>query len=194
MSKKIILILSVILVLLSVPALAALEYTTTLLYFNVGALDEISVQILGGVWNVSAPAGTATLYNIEFNTTLQYDAWVNAKTAGVASTQTDSNGIIVIDNTGTTTPTALNISTNVSSWGSGNYNCTDLHYFANNSADAVYGAATPASEIQLNNTNVTLDGSFTPTEDPWEVWLWGNFSGCTSGTRVAMFYVWANFA
>jgi len=192
MSKKIVLILIAILA-LSIPVIASVEYTSTLLYFNVGANNEVSVQLYNsGLWNTTAVAGTATIYNVEFNTTNQDAQWINGTVTGSANTQSSANGIILIDNTGTTNA-VINISTNVSDWAAERGGCTNLHYFTNNSAAATYGAGTPATEPQLNTTNVTLDGSFTPTEAVWEVWLWGNFSGCTTGTTVETLYVFANF-
>jgi len=201
MNKKIILVLLAILA-FSMPALAALEYTTTLLYFNVAQLDEVTVYLLGytSTGNVTAPAGTATLYNIEFNTTQASASWINATVAtGSGQVQSQNSGIIYIDNTGTTNDVQLNISTNVSSWASeGNpAGCLNLKYFANQSlstfGDAVYTSFNPSTLAQLNVTNVTIDADFDATDQAWEVWLFGNFTNCVQGTYAEMFYVWANF-
>ncbi|NIO44408.1 MAG: hypothetical protein GTN36_02540 [Candidatus Aenigmarchaeota archaeon] len=197
MDKKLILVLLVILSVLTIPALAAVEWTETILYFNVEQLDQISVQLLGQGWDASSPTGTATSYNIDFNSSTGTTAWANATVKFANNNQSNSNGIILIDNTGTTTPTTLNISTNVSNWGTQGSpaGCIDLHYFANNSTGAVYTADTPASEPQLNTTNVTLAGgtTFSPASNNWELWLWGNFSNCNQGTYAEKLYVFADF-
>ncbi|NIM46960.1 MAG: hypothetical protein GTN40_02255 [Candidatus Aenigmarchaeota archaeon] len=195
MNKKLILVLLVILAALTIPALAAVEWTETLLYFNVEQLDQISVQLLGQGWDASSPTGTATSYNIDFNSSTGSVAWTNATVKFANNNQSFSDGIILIDNTGTTTPTTLNISTNVSDWSTAGSpaGCLDLHYFANNSTAAVYTAQTPASEPQLNTTNVTLDSSFDPTDNNWELWLWGNFSQCNQGTYAEKLYIFADF-
>ncbi len=196
MDKKLILVLLVILSVISLPVLAALEWTETLLYFNVAVSDEVTVYLLQESGTATSGAGASTSQNIEFNSTTGTTQWANARVQGGSSTlQNDDEGIIWIDNTGSTTP-ELNISVNVSSWGSGGYSCLDLHYFSNQTGGATvanYSAGTPANEDQLNTTNVTLDSSFTPAEDTWEVWLWGNFSSCSSGSTGAMLYVWADF-
>ena len=196
MNKKLILVLLVILASLTIPALAALEWTTTLLYFNVEQLDEISVYLLGQSADTSSPTGSATSYNIVFNSSTGFTNWTNASVKFAANIQTWDDGIIVIDNTGTTTPTTLNISTNTT-WASAGSpaGCIDLHYFANNSTAAVYTAKTPQSEPQLNTTNVTLAGgtTFSPTSNNWELWLWGNFSNCNQGTYLEKLYIFADF-
>ena len=197
MNKKLILVLLVILASLTIPALAALEWTTTLLYFNVEQLDEISVYLLGQSADTSSPTGSATSYNIDFNSSTGFTNWTNASVKFAANIQTWDDGIISIDNTGTTTPTTLNISTNVSNWGTAGSpaGCIDLHYFANNSTGAVYTAASPQNEAQLNTTNVTLAGgtTFTPASNNWELWLFGNFTNCNQGTYVEQLKIFADF-
>lgn len=191
MDRKMILVLLAILLSSSIPVLAAtLEWTTTLLYFNVGAANEIRVTLLGQPFTVTEAGGNATAQNIEFNSSGPTQAWVNARVTGLGSTQNDDNAIITISNPGSTNP-EINISVNSSQSG-----CIDLHYFMNQTASAKYSAGTPASETQLNTTNVTLDGSFAPQggEPDIGLWLWGNFSGCAVGnSKVEMLYVFANF-
>ena len=64
MNRKTILVLLAILVSLSIPVAAAtMQYTTTILYFNVGAANEIRVTLLGESWTVASAAGNATTQN-----------------------------------------------------------------------------------------------------------------------------------
>jgi hypothetical protein len=189
MNRKTILVLLVILVSLSIPVFAAMEYTTTILYFNVGAANEIRVTLLSEGYTVAAAAGNATTQNIEFNSTGPDSAWVNAKVTGGGTQQDNTNPIITILNAGTTSP-QVNMSVNSSQSG-----CINLHYFFNQSATAAYSAGTPASEVQLNATNVTLDSSYVAVSDASiGVWLWGNFSNCNqAASKAELFYIYANF-
>jgi len=190
MNRKTILVLLVILVSLSIPVFAAtLQYTTTILYFNVGAANEIRVTLLGEAWTVAAAAGNATTQNIEFNSTGTNSAWVSSKITGGGSTQANNSPIITIFNAGSTSP-LVNMSVNSSQSG-----CINLHYFFNQSNTASYNTGTPASEVQLNATGVTLDASYVPSSDASiGVWLWGNFSGCTIGdSKPELLFINATF-
>jgi len=206
MNKKTIILL-VIFASMAIPVIAAgTEYTTTTLYFNVAQSEEITVYLIGHTTtgNTTSPTGTATLYNIEFNSSQSSAQWINASVAGDggANIQTFTNGILLIDNTGTANSVQLNISSNVSDWTSGGgqgnpAGCLNLKIFKNQSVsadgDAECGSCNPATYQQLNTTNVTLDSTFNTNELQWEVWLWGNFSGCNYGTYTEQMYVWAKF-
>lgn len=187
MNKKLIIVLIAILAFASVPALAALEYTTTILYFNVGSLSDIRVTLIQQSYVKATTSGNTT-QNIEFNCGGMNCWWLNASVQGGATAnQTYASSIIQVTNLGTTTP-QVNISVNVTQSG-----CIDLHYFSNQTASDIYGAATPNSESQLGTANVTLDGAFNNTEHIG-LWLWGNFSGCTTtaDSKVELLRIFAN--
>jgi hypothetical protein len=146
---------------------AATETVTTTLYFNIAAVDELTVTLLGQAAVTSAPTGTATPANIEFNSTTGTDAWLNATVTGGGATQDGSNAILVLDNTGTT-----NLNINISTAG-GLAACQALRY------NTTWCATPSTCATDLDTTEITLDSSFTPAETAINLWLWGNFSACT---------------
>lgn len=148
-------------------AMAATESVTVTLYFNIGAVDELTVTLLGEAAATSTAAGQALPANIEFNSTVGTDLYLNATVSNGGSTQDATNAIMQLDNTGTT-----NLAINMSLDGSINA-CLDCKYATSFTYDVV------GSGISLNDTeNATLDASFTPAEAAIDMWLWGNFSGC----------------
>lgn len=147
---------------------AATETVTVDLLFNIGAVDELTVTLLGETAQASAAGGAALPANIEFNSTDGSDEWINATVTGGGSTQDFTNPILSLDNTGTTN---LNISMDI---GAGLDACQVLRY--NTSQPLYVGEGYGGS---VNSTmNVTLDASFTPAESAISVWLNGNFSAC----------------
>jgi hypothetical protein len=171
--------------LLGMPALAAgLEYTKTLLYFNVGALDDVTVTLVneGGSTSTAGYPGATTSTSLNFSCGSGSCSWVNATLSSTGSSQDVTVPAVTIDNTGTTNA-QLNISANVSFPGA---TCFDLR-FSNNTM-------TNPPTVQLNTTNVTLDSVFTPTDSTLKVWLFANFTVCSQQTYVAQFNVWALFS
>jgi hypothetical protein len=176
-------IVSVAAALLGIPALASgLEYTKTILYFNVQALDEVTVTLVNEAsFTGTSTAGNLTSSALNFTCQAQDCMWINASLSGGGGTQDDDVPAITIDNTGTTNA-QINISANVTLPAA---TCFNLRYSN--------GAITYPPELHLNTTNVTLDASFTPVEATVKVWLFGNFSGCAQQIYAAQFNVWAYF-
>lgn len=170
--------------LLAAPALAAgLEYTRTLLYFNVGALDEVTVTLVNeGAGTTTSPSGAATASSIGFTCGTADCVWVNASIYGGGANQTDATPAITIDNTGTTNA-QINISANYTFPGT---TCFRLRYSN--------ATITNPPTLDLNVTNTTLLAAFTPTASALKVWLFANFTACTQQTYVAQLNVWALFS
>lgn len=190
MRKKILkmfgLVFSALLV-FSVPVLAALEWTTTVLYFNVAAADEVTVTLYDESGQAMSDTGAATPQNIEFNSTTGTDEMVNATVTGTGgSTQDDSNPIIQITNTGNSIPTQINISL----VGTALDACQKLK-FQNETMDPL-----PETTAEfLNSTeNVTLTTSYEPAASALDLWLFGNFTDCgaTDDTDPTL-RIYANF-
>jgi len=156
--------------LIGIPAMG-LEWTTTVLYFNVAANDEITVTLLGESAAVTADGGTSTPQNIEFNSTTGTDEWLNSTVTGTGgSVQDDTNAILQIDNTGNSNAEMnLTLDEGTSALNA----CQKLRYHTTYQADVA------TDGILLNSTtNVTLDSSYTPAEAAIDLWLWANFTGC----------------
>jgi hypothetical protein len=165
------------------PVLAAgLEYTSTVLYFNIGALDEVTVTMVNQGSGVTTGAGTPTSSNLNFTCTQADCLWVNASLTGGGGTQSDGTPAITIDNTGTTNA-QINISANYTFPGA---TCLNLRY----SNQTITNPPT----LSLNTTNVTLVQTYTPAQASIKVWLFGNFTACTQQVYVAQFNVWALFS
>ena len=147
-------------------ATAATETVTVDVLFNIGAVDELTVTLLGQSAVTSAVGGTACPANIEFNSTDGNDEWENATVSGGGSTQDHTNPILSLDNTGTT-----NLKIDMS-LGSALDSCQLLRY--NTSTPVYNGVGLSVNESE----NATLDTSFTPAESAISVWLNGNFSAC----------------
>jgi hypothetical protein len=177
MNKKLALITFAALVLLIYPiqsATAVIEAVYVDLFFNIGAVDELTVTLLGeSAVTSGALPGTATPANIEFNVSGD-TLWQNASVMG-GSTQDVTNPILSLDNTGTTN-FQINISINASTpTGTCNMNLT----FINDSSPYDISGLIPKTDgIEVNTTNWTIDHSFTPAEATQGLWLYGNFSGC----------------
>ncbi len=169
-------------------ATAVTEYVYVDLYFNIGAVDELTVTLLGQSAVTSAPAGTATPANIEFN--VSTDAvWKNASVTGGGSTQDYTNPILSLDNTGTT-----NLQINISLNETLNPGvCTMILRYINDSAPYDVSGVTPGTNgVNVTTTNMTVDSSFTPAEATWGLWLYANFSGCIdSDDTVKRFRIFA---
>jgi hypothetical protein len=184
---------------LSISSVYAVTYqgAYATLVFGVGALNEVTVYQLAVSKGAMTTPGLA-LTNIEFNSTTGIALWVNA-TVAASTSQLPATPIIYVDNTGTTNA-ALNIST------TDDIHTTDatlyLRYIYNQSEGGVFGnyntnPTSPAggsSGGYLNATQIQLDSSFTPTEQNWGIWLYGNFSGSTQGQDLTTFWVNATFA
>jgi hypothetical protein len=166
-------------ILLAVTAYAvSLEYTTTLLYFNVNTNRDVQVFTFGGSWISATSSGAPTSGNIEF-TTINPDAyWVNASIYG-GSAQDGTNPIIRVQNIGTV-PAQVNITINETV-----PSCMILRY----SNDTI----TYPPTLTLSTTNVTLDDSLGPGDTPLDLWLFTNFSGCTVGISQRNFTVYADY-
>ncbi len=178
--------------LLGIPALAAgLEYTKTILYFNVGALDEVTVTLVNegaGIATAGAP-GALTTSALNFTCASGNCIYQNASLSGGGGSQSDTVPAITIDNTGTT-----NAQINISANASFPVLCSASGYFALRYSNNTIGTLpTAASPSNLNTTNVTLVATYQPTDTVLKVWLFGNFSGCTQQIYAAQFNVWANF-
>jgi hypothetical protein len=158
---------------------AATETVTVTLFFNIGAVDELTVTLLGEAAATSSPSGQALPANIEFNSTDGDTVWQNASVTNGGSTQDSSNAIIQLDNTGTT-----NLLINMSLDASINA-CLDAKYSTSFIHDV------EGSGISLNETeNATLDASFTPAESVIDLWLFGNFTGCSDGDDDSAVLTW----
>ena len=171
--------------LLAAPALAAgLEYTKTVLYFNIGALDEVTVTLVneGSGTTTNGGAGTQTASSLNFTCGSADCVWVNASLSGGGGTQSDATPAITIDNTGTTNA-QINISSNYTFPGT---TCLRLRYSN--------ATITNPPTLDLNVTNVTLVQTYTPAQAALKVWLFGNFTACTQQVYVAQFDVWALFS
>jgi len=157
------------------PVSAATETVTTTLYFNVQSLMAFEVVLLGGTAVTSAPGGTPTASNIEFNSTTGTDANLQAKVTGGGATQTDGNPILSVNNVGTVNIAPLNISIS-----SVTPACWDLHY------SPIWTAICSAGTI-MTNTEIQIDDSFTPAEAAKSIYLCANATACISSdetTRV----------
>jgi hypothetical protein len=163
----------------------SMTYTTTTLWFNVNIGRNIQVQTLSGSWISGTGGGAATSNNIEFNVTASTQ-WQNATILGSSGGyyQNASNPILQIQNIGTV-DAVVNISINetMTTIGAG---CLDLRY-----ENQTYAAA---PTLPLNATNVTLTSALTPTSSPLQVWLFANFSSCSSGSWQRIFRVFADYA
>jgi len=167
--KNAIIALAVTLCLLEIPsAYAATERVTVQLYFNIGAVDELTVTLLGESAVTSATgAGTPTPANIEFNTTSGTELYVNATVTNGGSTQDTTNPILKLESTGTTT-LLINMSLDSS-----------LDACLNATYDTAH-TYTPSKSLN-ESINVTLNTSLAPGEGEINLWLWANFDGCLDG-------------
>ncbi len=195
MNKKFLLFTTVFFItaVLSTLSFAALEWTTTLLYFNIGAADDVTVTLLNDGATSTSPSGQATAQNIEFNITGQTGNWINATITGGGSQQDASNSILTIDNTGTTN---VNITIRVNETLPVAGDCQlDLRFENDTNEDDILDNYPPSAANDLNTTNVTLVELFEPSENELDLWLFGNFSGTCEDNddRVLMLYIQANF-
>ncbi len=147
------------------------------LFFNIGAVDELTVTLLGQSAVTSAPgAGTALPANIEFNVSGDTE-FQNASVVG-GSTQDGTNPIVSLDNTGTTN-LIINISINASMPTGA---CTMVLRYLNDTAPYSLGSLTPQTNgATLTNVNITVNTSFEPADATIGIWLYNNFSGCGDG-------------
>lgn len=155
----------------TMPVLASLEWTTTVLYFNVAAADEVTVTLYGESGQATSDTGAATPQDIEFNSSTGTDFWLNGTVTGDGgSAQDESNPIIQITNTGNTVPNTINITITGTSLDA----CQKLR-FHNDTMDA----SPETSADSLNATeNVTIATSYPVGATALDLWLYGNFTGC----------------
>lgn len=152
---------------ISPAALAATETVTVTLFYNIGAVDELTVTLLGEAAATSSPSGQALPANIEFNSSDGNTAWQNATVTNGGSTQDTTNPILSLDNTGTT-----NLFINMSLDGTINA-CLDTRY------ETTFNHDVGTNGISLNSTeNATINTSFTPADSAISLWLFGNFTSC----------------
>src|SRR3990170_9145090 len=140
--------------------LAQVEYVYVDLLFNIGAVDKLTVTLLGQSSVTSSPTGQATPANIEFS--VNADAlWQNASVVA-GSTQDLTNPIMALDNTGSTN-LGINLTINASLPAAA---CDmKLRYLSDPSAYSVAGVVVDTTGSSINSTsNATIDSSFTPAE------------------------------
>jgi len=169
-----------------VPVLAALEWTTTVLYFNVAANDEVTVTLYGAAGQTSSDTGAATPLDIEFNSSTGTDYWLNATvTSTGGNVQDDTNPIFQIDNTGNTDATTINITIT----GNALNACQKLAY------NLTYQSDPGAGGVLVNSSyNTTINTSYTPAETAIDLWLWGNFTECAAADDSSpTFRIYADF-
>jgi len=183
MRKKLITLIVFFTLLTGIAAYAAnLEYTTTLLYFNVNENRDVQVLSLGGAWVSATSAGAPTTGNIEFNTSNPYAYWVNATIEGGGGSQDDTTPILQVQNIGTI-DAQINISINETM-----PSCMLLRY----ENDTI---TYPPSTSDLGTTNVTLVGALGSGETALDIWLFANFTNCGTGdTTQRNFTVYADYA
>jgi len=168
----------------SIPVSAGDESVIIPIWWNVNSADELSVKILSaantyGGWNLSVSGGTAMGAQIEFNTSTTDSAWLNATTRGATgATQDIDDGIIIMDNTGTTV-VAVNVSI-----ANDTRSCMQL------SGSLTYDDSPASGPTNISSAGWALNASYEPTDQALELWLWGNFSNCiTTDTSVTDMYI-----
>lgn len=184
MNKKLLIpIMATFLVVVSAaPALAATEWVTTILYFNVASVDELTVTLLGEAAVTSDPGGQATTSNIEFNFSSGSVAYVEARRTNSADVQSDGNPILTLNNTGTSN-LEINISTSAAAPG-----CMVLRY-----NDTAFCATPATCATELGATNITIDSNYTTTEALITLYLWANATDCSEvDTTSVTMYMYAN--
>jgi len=182
MRKKLMAALLLALVLGTPIAFAATEFVKTIVSFDIGANEELTVTLLGTAAKVSAAgAGNTTANNIEWNLSAANSGsliWSNATVGGGGSTQSAS-AILQIDNTGNRD---LNVTINLSS-----ALPTCIQMIVNTSMQGSITAAKAAeSENLTDGVGWIIDASYTPAEAAIDLFLYANFTGCTysdTGTR-----------
>ncbi len=181
------LIIIVFFALLAITVYAAnLEYTTTLIYFNIAQTRIVEVQTLGGSWVNTTSGGAPTTGNIEFNTSTGTETfWVNASIVG-GSPQTDANPILQIRNQGSI-DAEINISINATT-----PSCIRVKYENDTIA---YPPTTPDLANSTSALNLTLIDDLAFGETPLDLWLFANFTGCgPSDTTERNLTIWADYA
>jgi len=168
------------------------------LVFGVGALNQVTVYQITTSKGAMTSAGLA-LTNIEFNSTTGTNLWTNASVAA-GDTQNETYPIIYVDNTGTTNA-ALNISASDDIYDQDPclkaryiYNQSESGTFLNENSDPTAAAGGSIGSILNDTVPEQIDSSFTPAEENWGVWLYGNFSDCLVGEDTVTFYINATFA
>lgn len=195
MDKKLVLITFAALVLLACIIKVEAAGTGSVyvdLYFNIGAVDELTVTLLGLGAVTSDPGGQATPANIEFNVSASPDPWENATVTEAGSTQDLANPILELDNTGTTN-LEINISINDTLPSNG---CIMILRYINDSAVSgvfdISGKDPETDGAVVSTTNITINSSYTPVGENLGLWLYGNFSGCADeDDAVRRFTMWA---
>jgi hypothetical protein len=194
--KKILLTVILLFIVLSTVAVYAINAasTKTLIFFNIGVLEWVQVQMLGSAtWVNTSTGGAGTSNNIEFNSTGSEKLWLNATIVGnSALKQNDTNSIFLIQNAGSTNAT-INITLNSTLTGAGACLMRMKYY---NSTSSSLGTYTTIPDIANStwNGNVTLLNPLVPAQNLY-LWLFANFSGCAStDTTTRNFTIVADFA
>ncbi|MHA1866313.1 MAG: hypothetical protein ACTSWZ_07395 [Candidatus Heimdallarchaeaceae archaeon] len=198
--KKKYIVLLILLISMTVPVLAAeTQYTITTLYFNIQSLNQVVVTLYGEA-DVTMTTGGATTTDINFTSSTGTTLWQNATVSG-GSQQDETHPIIVIDNTGTTNVSQLNISINVSL--NPPSPCTMALRYINQSGDGTSWSNTNDPDTygaDIGTTNITIATDWEPNPsdsslDKWALWLYGNFSQCsTEDSQTTWLRIFAYFA
>lgn len=162
----------------------AIEWTTTLLYFNINANRDVQVLTLGGTWVSATSGGAPTSGNIEFNTSQADSPWINASIAFSANDQDDTTPIVQIRNIGTISA-QVNITMNQTLPAGA---CTIRLRYSNDTI-------TYPPTVDVTTSNITLINSIDYGDTPLDLWLFANFTGCSTGdTTQRNFTIYADYA
>lgn len=167
--KKQIIYIMVALVMLA-GAMAAAEYTQTMVQFNVATTIAYTLTLPGqGAVTSDPTAASAATTDIYFNSTAGNDKAVEAHVAGGTE---QSNGVPIFQfaNTGTVNLTIavyLNDTTN-----------TCIKLLGNDT----YRDAANGSQI-IGVTNITVDNALGVGEAAHNYYLWANFTSCYGGSE-----------
>jgi len=161
---------------------AATESVYVEVYFNIAAVDELTVTLLGqSAVTSAAEPGTAAPARIDFNCSNSNGScdWVPAHVAG--TDQDAANPVLQLDNTGTTNlDIVIYAGTDVTS------SCiTGFNYNDTDDNTATSGTAVPAG------TGHTIEAAFTPAASAINLRLWANFTDCNDGDDDSTLF-WIN--
>lgn len=147
----------------------AVEYTQTLVEFNIPSVTAYTLTLLGEAAVTSDPtASSAPTTMIYFNSTDGNSKAVEAHVAG-GSIQSDGNPIFTFDNTGTVNLTTLGVYLNGTA-----PTCVSLL------GKTAYAAGAGGAAV-IGVTNATVATNYAPAAAAQAYYLWANFTGCASG-------------
>jgi hypothetical protein len=182
--------------LLSTVAVYALNtaQTHTMIWFNIGILEAVQVQILTqGTWTTFATgAGAPMTNNIDINSTGNEMTWNNASIRGSATAQDVTSPILKIQNAGSVNA-SINISLNSTITGAATCLIRARYYNASTGASMVFPPTAPDLANSTSALNVTLTSALMPTQGLY-LWLFANYSACAStDTTSRNFTIWADY-